>query len=135
MNMFLFCLWGAFYILNFGLSFLTANSVILKVAMMVLAVSSFVPGCLLLIRGYQNKNRKLVLSVRWICLTSLILTTIGLVAFFLCAAFASVAVFNVVSILLAIVSVPMFSSQIWVLSLSLWALLLSATFLKTENRK
>ena len=135
MNLFLFCLWGAFYFLNVGLGFLTADTQLLKTAFMILAVISFVPGVLLLGNGYIQKDRKLILTIRKICIAVLALTTAALVAFFLCVAFASQGVVDVVFVLLSLVSAPMISGQYWFLGLFLWACLLSATFLKNPNQK
>lgn len=131
MTLALFCAWGALYILNVGLGFLTGAAGILKAALIVLALLSFVPGVLLLRRG----DRRITLAVRWISIAVLGLTTVLLAAFFLCAAFASETAVNVVFILLSIVSAPMLSGQYWILGLFLWACLLSATFLKTPNQK
>ena len=104
-------------------------------ALTILAVISFVPGVLLLGNGYIQKDRKLILTIRKICVTVLVLTTIALAAFLFCAAFASEAVVNVLFAVLALVSAPMLSGQYWILSLFLWACLLSATFLKISDRK
>ncbi|MBR5529787.1 MAG: hypothetical protein IKU57_04865 [Oscillospiraceae bacterium] len=134
MTLFLSCAWGALYILCAGLGFLVSPSGPLKFAVILLSVLCFVPGALLLWEGCRTKNRKIILSVRWVCIVSLALTTLFLVAFFLCAAFASETVVNGVFIALAIVSAPMFSGQYWVISLALWGGLLSATFLKKLPR-
>lgn len=134
MNIALFCAWGALYILNVGLGFLAGATGLVKAALIVLALMSFVPGGLLLVRGYCHKNRRLILSVRWVSIAVLALTTVFLAVFFLCAAFASEATVNVVFILLGVVSAPMLSGQYWILGLFLWACLLSATFLKTNQR-
>lgn len=126
MTIALFCAWGALYLLNVGLGFLTGAAGLVKAALIVIALLSFVPGVMLLLRG----DRKITLAIRWISIAVLGLTTILLVAFFLCAAFASTPVVNVVFTLLALVSAPMLSGQYWILGLFLWACLLSATFLK-----
>lgn len=126
MTIALFCAWGALYLLNVGLGFLTGAAGLVKAALIVLALLSFVPGVMLLLRG----NRKITLTVRWISIAVLGLTTVLLVAFFLCAAFAPAPVVNVIFSLLALVSAPMLSGQYWILGLFLWACLLSATFLK-----
>lgn len=135
MNIALFCLWGLLYLLNVGLGFLSGVTGFLKAALVILAVLCFVPGVLLLGNGYTRKDRKLILAVRRICIAVLSLTTVALVAFFLCAAFASESVVNGVFIFLSLVSAPMLSGQYWALSLFLWAGLLSATFLKIPDQK
>lgn len=131
MNVTLFCLWGVLYILNVGLGFIAGATGILKAALVVIAVLSFLPGALLLARG----ERKIVLVIRRICIAVLSLTTVCLVALFLCAAFASESVVDVVFFLLSLVSAPMFSGQYWIIGLFLWGCLLSATFIKIPNQK
>ena len=130
MTLILSCVWGALYILCTALGFLVSPSGVLKFTLVLLSILFYVPGVLLLSEGYRNNNRKLVLAVRWICIGSLVLTTVLLVAFFLCAAFASATAVDVFFVLLGLFSVPMFSSQYWALSLVLWGCLLSGTFLK-----
>ena len=135
MNLFLFCLWGVFYLLNAGLGFLNPDTQLLKTAFTFLAVLAFIPPALLLGNGYVTKNRKLILAIRKICVTVLVLTTIFLAAFFFSAALASEAVVNTIFVILTFVSAPMLSGQYWILSLFLWACLLSATFLKISDQK
>ena len=130
MTLALSCAWGVLYILCAALGFVANPAGGLKFALVLLSVLSFVPGAILLAEGYRRKCRKTVMVVRWVCLASLVLTVVFLVAFFLCAAFASEAAVNAVFAVLSIVSAPMMSSQYWVLSLFLWGCLLSATFLK-----
>ena len=134
MTLILSCAWGILYILCAALGFLVNPTGGVKVALVILSVLTFVPGAMLLAEGYRRKCRKTIMAVRWISFASLFLTVIFLVAFFLCAAFASEAAVNAVFVILAIVSTPMISSQYWVLSLFLWGCLLSATFLKKLPR-
>ncbi len=126
----LFCAWGALYLLTVGLGFLTGVTGLLKGALAAIALVFFVPGALLLWKGYEENNRRLIVSIRWICAMVLALTTCFLLAFFLCAAFASEAVVNVVFVLLSLVSAPMLCGQYWFLGLFGWACLLFAAFLK-----
>lgn len=134
MTLILSCTWGILSILCAALGFLVNPTGGLKFAMVLLSVLCFVPGAMLLAEGYRLSSRKTVLTVRWICLASLLLTVLFLVAFFLCAAFASETAVDIVFVILSVVSTPMMCGQYWVLSLFLWGCLLSATFLKTLPR-
>ena len=128
------CAWGILSILCAALGFIANPAGGLKFALVLLGVLSFVPGAMLLAEGYRKESRKTVFAVRWISFASLILTLIFLVAFFLCAAFASETTVNVVFTILSLVSTPMMCCQYWVVSLFLWGCLLSATFLKKLPR-
>ena len=134
MTLALSCAWGVLYILCAALGFLADPTGGLKFALVLLSVLSFVPGGMLLAEGYRKNCRKTVMAVRWVCLASLVLTVIFLVAFFLCAAFGSEAAVDEVFTVLTLVSTPMMCSQYWALSLFLWGCLLSATFLKKLPR-
>ena len=134
MTLFLSCTWAVLSILCASLGFMVNPTGGVKVALVIISVLCFVPGAMLLAEGYRKESRKTVVTVRWICLVSLILTVIFLVVFFLCAAFASEAVVNVIFVILTLVSTPMLCSQYWALSLFLWGCLLSATFLKKLPR-
>lgn len=134
MTLFLSCAWAVLSILCAALGFMVNPTGGVKIALIILSVLCFVPGAMLLAEGYRKGSRKIVRAVRWICFVSLGLTVIFLVAFFLCAAFASEAVVNVIFVILTLVSTPMMCAQYWVLSLFLWGCLLSATFLKKLPR-
>ena len=126
--------WACLYILCVGLGIIQGATGVLKVALVIVSLIFFVPGALLLYDGLSKNNRKLVLWIRRICLISLGLTTAGLVAFLLCAAYGTGAAVDVAFDLLMLVSAPMTCSQYWILSLFLWACLLSATFFKKDRR-
>ena len=126
--------WACLYILCVGLGIIQGATGVLKIALIIVSLVFFIPGALLLYDGLSKDNRKLVLWIRRICLISLGLTTVGLVAFLLCAAYATGAAVDIAFDLLMLVSAPMTCSQYWVLSLFLWACLLSATFFKKDRR-
>ena len=77
----------------------------------------------------REKNKKMLLRVRIVCICSLVLTLIFLVANFLTAN-ASDATGYAMFELLNLVSAPMLCSQYWILSLFLWACLLMGSFTK-----
>lgn len=117
--------WGVLFTLCAGFGFIPEPEGIVKWAMVGLSVMFFVPGFVLLYLGEKR-------VVRVISAASLIATFV-------------VFVLNVLSIhstagtgdflyaLLGLVSVPMFCSVYWVLSLFLWACLLMGTFVKMKR--
>ncbi len=123
-------IWACLYILCVGLGFINDPQGVGKVLLVLTAVSFFLPGAWLLYEG--RRNRKMLLRLRLVCLSSLVLTLIALVAFFLSAGGAD-AVNKVMFELLALVSAPMLCGQYWFLSLFLWACLLMGTFLKNKE--
>ena len=124
MNKWLYFSWGILYALSAVLGLVQDPSEIQKLLMLIFSLTFFVPGFLLLYNAIQSGNRKGVLTVRLISLASLVLTTGGLVAMLLSAGMGSEVATDVTYYVLAVVSVPMLCSQIWVVSLFLWACLL-----------
>ena len=118
-NKFLFPLWGGMLILCAGVGFIPEPAGALKVAMTVLAVLSFLPPLVLVLRG-SDAQRHLV---RCLAAASLGLTLALLVANLMTVT-ASETVGTVLYYLLVIVSSPMVCSGYWALSLFLWAFLL-----------
>ena len=125
----LYAVWACLYILCVGLGTVETVEGFGKVLFVLTALIFFLPGILLLILSFQEKNRKILLRVRMIALCSLILTVIVFCANVM-AVSASGEAGIVLNDLLNLVSAPMFCSQYWILSLFLWACLLSASFLK-----
>ena len=125
----LYALWACLYILCVGLG--TAGTVegIGKIFFVLTALIFFIPGVLLLVFGLREKNKKMLLRVRIVCICSLVLTLIFLVANFLTAN-ASDATGYAMFELLNLVSAPMLCSQYWILSPFLWACLLMGSFTK-----
>lgn len=131
-NSFLFYIWAILYALCalFGLTPLqgTFGSVL----MTLLSLLFFLPGSILTYRGIQQKNRKLLRTIRIISLSSLLLTLIFLVVSFF-TVLSSEAVGMTVHILLTLFSAPMICSGYWILSIFLWACLFMSSFLKKKR--
>ena len=125
----LYALWACLYILCVGLGTVGTVEGIGKIFFVLTALIFFIPGVLLLVFGLREKNKKMLLRVRIVCICSLVLTLIFLVANFLTAN-ASDATGYTMFELLNLVSAPMLCSQYWVLSLFLWACLLMGSFTK-----
>ncbi len=124
-------IWACLYILCVGLGFISDPQGVGKVLLVLTALIFFLPGAWLLHEG--RKNRKILLRLRLVSLSSLVLTLVALVAFFLSVNGAD-AVNKVMFEILALVSAPMFCGQYWFLSLFLWACLLMGTFLKNKEK-
>lgn len=128
-NKTLYLSWGAVYILCLALSFIPAPAGVLKAALSILSLLFFVPGALLLIRGFREKNQALIKQIRTISALSLVLTLVLLIANLLSIA-GSAVLGSVLHIFLLVVSVPMPISGFWVVSVFLWACLFVGSFLK-----
>ena len=117
----LFALWGGLFILCAGLGFIPGPQGAVRVLLTGTSLLFFVPPALLL---HLHGDRATVTLVRNLSLLSLVLTLITLVLNFLLA-LSSETAGMVLHYILVIVSSPMVCSGYWVLSLFLWACLLS----------
>ena len=133
MKKWLYCSWVILYIISVALGLIAEAAGLLKAALIIFSVIFFVPGFLLLWEAIRTGDRKTRLAIRWISLISLVLTTVCLVVFFLVAAQNNEAALNVAYEVLALVSAPMLCARHWVISLFLWACLLSASFFKKKK--
>lgn len=122
-----FALWGVLFILCAGLGFIPTSSGVLRFFMILLSVCFFVPPGVLLYQADREGDRQTAVLIRNLSAASLGLTVVILTANFL-SLMAPEAVGNVLYAMLVIVSSPMVCGQYWVLSLFLWACLLSASF-------
>lgn len=122
----LYISWGVLYALCAGLGHITQPADVQGVAMTLLSLAFFLPGAILLIDALRSGDQKTRLTLRWISGLSLALTSVFLVAN-VASALGSETLGKVLHELLLFVSVPMFCSRYWVLSLFLWACLFFAT--------
>lgn len=129
----LYIIWGVMAVLCIGLGTLEATELLLQIPLILIAVMFFVPGGILLYDAVEAGNRKGILRIRWICISSLALTLVGTLAFLLTAARGAAAADWLYDVLI-VVSCPMVCGQYWLISLFLWASLLSATFLKPHQK-
>ena len=120
-NKLLFALWGVLWIFC-GLLGLMAEPVEgFRIFMRLAALGCFLPPVLLL----RSKDARTVRLIRNLSAASLALTLLALVGNVL-SLLGGVTLGNVMNVVLAIVSTPMFCSQIWVLSIFCWAFLMIA---------
>ena len=125
----LYAIWGVLYALCCALGFLPQKGVILTV----FSVLFFLPGVLILADAYKQQNQTALRTLRYVSLGSLVLTLALLAASF-ASAQGSLKLGDVLHYILGIVSVPMFCSSIWALSLFLWACLFIASFPKVIGK-
>ena len=126
-----YCVWLCLYILCVGLGTVEEINGIGKVLFVLTALIFFLPGVYLLYLGITQKEKKILLRVRIIAICSLALTVLVFSANVI-AVGSSANVGRTLYDLLNLVSAPMFCSQYWILSLFLWACLLSASFQKKK---
>ena len=125
----LYAIWGVLYALCCALGFLPQKGGILTV----FSVLFFLPGVLILADAYKQQNQTALRTLRYVSLGSLVLTLALLAASF-ASAQGSLKLGDVLHYILGIVSVPMFCSSIWALSLFLWACLFIASFPKVIGK-
>ena len=117
----LFVLWGVLFVSCAGLGFVPQPTGGLKWLLGLLGLLFFAPPVLLLARAQESGDRAVAALVRNLAIASLVLTLLALVGNVL-SLLGGVTLGNVMNVVLAIVSTPMFCSQIWVLSIFCWAL-------------
>ena len=131
-NRTLYILWAAGFALCAALGFISPGSHAVRVLLFLLALSSFVPPALLLIRAVNAGDVKAKLQLRlisgiWLALT-LILALANLFSVNLSQLWG-----NILYGLLVVLSSPMVCGQLWLVSLFLWSCLFFGTFHKREN--
>lgn len=125
----LYAAWAVIYILCVALGLIREPVGFGKALLVCVAVLFFLPGALLLYDGIRGGDRKAVLLVRGLAIASLSLTIIALAANIVSIG-ASTAVGDALYEVLDLVSAPMLCGQYWLLSMFLWACLLTGSFLK-----
>lgn len=118
-NKALYILWAGLYILCAALGFIPSPEGIAANAMTLLSIAFFIPGAVLLYRGQR-------IPVRVISIVSLAATVIALILN-IWSVYLEKIDGQILYTLLGLVSAPMFSARIWLLSLFLWACLLVAS--------
>ena len=130
----LYALWGVLYIFCGLLGFIREPNGFLMAVLVLFAVGFFIPGAVLLYRGYREQNPGKIKIIRNISLIWLVMTLVLLVANFLTAGAAEVTG-DLLYGFLVILSAPMYCGQFWIMSLFLWACLLMASLSCLKKRK
>ena len=128
----LYMLWAAAFVMTGILGCLSEAEGLLKWLKTLLGVLFFLPPALLLHRAFNTADKKTVLRVRGIAVCSLCATLLLLVLN-IAAAPRSETVGTFLHYLLVFVSAPMICCGYWVLSLFLWACLLTASLQKQKK--
>lgn len=123
-NKMLYSLWGILFIICAGLGFIPAPDTTVQAVMTGLSVLFFLPPTVLLYRAKKDADRNMAALIRNLALASLALTLLTLVLNVICA-MQSEFLGNFLHVVLTIISCPMICSGYWVLSLFLWACLLT----------
>jgi hypothetical protein len=118
--------WGIFYVICAGCGFVPEPEGIVRYAMMGMGLIFFVPGFMLLYLG----ERKVIRLISAVSLGA----TLACMIFNFLSVHSTVGTGDFLYALLGLVSVPMFCSVVWVVSLFLWACLLMASFLKSPQK-
>ena len=126
-NKHLYGIWGFLFIICALLGFIPEPEGVVKILLMLTAASFFIPCWFLYFRAVKNADLPVLESLRAISLTSLCATLIFLVLNFLSAGNSNIPG-DFLYGLLIIFSSPMVCSQYWIVSLFLWACLLTASF-------
>ena len=122
----LFALWGVLFLVCGGLGFIPEPAGAVRVVLTVLSILFFLPPAVLVYQGKKTGDSHLLALIRNLSALSLGLTAVLLILNFL-TAFRSEVLGNILHAVLVVVSSPMLCSGYWVLSLFLWACLLTAS--------
>ena len=122
----LFALWGGLFLVCGGLGFVPEPAGVVRWLLTVLSILFFLPPAVLVYQGRKDGDGHLLALIRNLSALSLGLTALLLILNFL-TAFRSEVLGNILHAVLVVVSSPMICSGYWVLSLFLWACLLTAS--------
>ena len=129
-----YTLWGAMFVLCAASGFIPEPQGAARWALTALSLLFFLPPAVLVWRAKEEKDRFTLRLIRSLCLCSLGLTLVLLIATF-AAIPASLAVGDILYGVLTVLSAPMICSQIWIVSLCLWAVLLWSCILLLRKLK
>ena len=130
----IYTIWGVLYIFCGLLGFIREPNGFLTAMLVLLTVGFFIPGAVLLYRGYREQNPGKIKIIRNISLIWLAMTLGLLVANFYTAG-STEFTGDLLYGFLVILSAPMYCGQFWVLGLFLWACLLMASLSCLKKRK
>ncbi len=124
--------WGILYVICTIFGFIDTKNGFLQAIFALVSIGFFLPGGILLYEAVGENDRRTALRIRYLSITSLCLTILMFIGNVLSLP-ASEAVGDRMYALLVLVSTPMISSQMWVISLFLWACLLMGSFIKKKK--
>lgn len=115
--------WGILFIICAGLGFIPSAQGAVRIFLTMVSLLFFVPPFLLLLEARKNHDKECLKLLRLFSALSLGLTVLLMIGNIL-AAVRSENLGIFLHVLLTIVSAPMMASNLWALSLFLWACLL-----------
>lgn len=124
--------WGILYVICTIFGFIDTKNGFLQAIFALVSIGFFLPGGILLYEAVGENDRRTALRIRYLSITSLCLTILMFIGNVLSLP-ASEAVGDRMYALLVLVSTPMISSQMWAISLFLWACLLMGSFIKKKK--
>ena len=130
----LLALWGILFILCAGLGFLPEPEGAVKYLMTALSLLFFVPGGLLLWNARKDQDKTTLKLIRNLSACSLGLTLVLIIANFL-SVLGSPALGDGLYAVLIVVSSPMVCGGNWLVSLFLWACLLTVSLDALRKKK
>ena len=130
----LFPAWGVLFALCAGLGFLPEPEGADQVCCVVMAALFFVPPAVIVYLGWKEQDWETVRLVRNLAFGSLVVTLATLVGNFATLA-APTWAGDLMYAVLVIVSAPMICSQMWIISLALWAALMWTCILLLSKKK
>ena len=133
-NKSLYIIWGVLFALCAGLGFLPNPEGLDKGICVTVAVLFFAAPAAIVYLNWKKKNWEALRLVRNLAMGSLAVTLMALVANMLTLA-VPVWVGDLLYAFLVIVSAPMVCSQVWVMSLVLWAALMWTCILLLGKKK
>jgi len=128
-----FTLWGGFFILCAGLGFIPEADGVLRFLMTALSLLFFLPPLMLFRDAVKQGDQRTLTLLRNLSATSLTLTAVLLIGNFL-TLMAPHWLGNLLYGMLVIISAPMVCSGYWLLSLFLWACLLTASIAALKKK-
>ncbi len=126
-NKILYCIWAGLFLLCAGLGMITQRNTVGILLLTFLSVLFFLPAILLLYDGLTSGDKRLLLQIRIISLSSLCLTLLLIIGNTL-AIFASEGVGKFLNALYIIVSTPMCCCYWQGVSIFLWACVFVSSF-------
>lgn len=122
-----YAIWAVLFGICAALGNITQRNTGINIVLSFWAFLFFVPGFFLLYEGLKTGNKKLLLRLRIVCLSSLVLSLL-MIMLNIFTVNAPEAVGQVMHVLLVVLSTPMSCCFIQGISLFLWACLLIASF-------
>lgn len=130
--------WLGMYLLCVALGMVQGATGAATIALMLISILFFLPPALLVYNELLSTRKRILKRIRWICVASLLLTTISLttefaIAYLYVGGIVSPVAMNISHLITLLVSAPLYCSQTYYVSIFLWACLLFSTFIRLPH--